>query len=91
MNRIPFSIGAALLVFVSTAAAQTNVAPVVTNQIADFTAYAGTPVHSIDLTDNFTDDMGAAVRMTTVVGTIDVGLYQQQKPITVANFLNLRG
>ena len=32
--------------------------------------------------------MSAAVRLTTVLGAIDLALFGQQKPITVANFLN---
>lgn len=71
-----------------TATAQ-NVSPVVANQLADFTAYAGTPVRSVDLSTAFSDpDMSAAVRLTTVLGDIQIGLHGDQKPITVANFLN---
>jgi cyclophilin family peptidyl-prolyl cis-trans isomerase len=88
MNRTHLSIPAALLAFVLTAAAQ-NTPPVVTNQIADFTEYAGAPQRSIDLATAFADsDVSAAVRLTTVLGTIDLALFGQQKPITVANFLN---
>jgi Cyclophilin type peptidyl-prolyl cis-trans isomerase/CLD len=88
MNRIHLSISAALLVFAPDAIAQ-NAPQVVTNQIADFTEYAGAPAHSIDLTSAFADqDVSAAVRLTTVLGAIDVALFGQQKPITVANFLN---
>lgn len=87
MNGNYLSIFAALLAFAFTATAQ-NTPPVVTNQIADFTEYAGAPARSIDLSPAFADsDVSAAVRMTTVLGTIDVALFGQQKPITVANFL----
>jgi len=87
MNRIHLSLFAALLVFVDDAIAQ-NAPPIVTNQIADFTEYAGA-VRSIDLTSAFADqDVSAAVRLTTVLGAIDLALFGQQKPITVANFLN---
>jgi cyclophilin family peptidyl-prolyl cis-trans isomerase len=87
MNRNYLSISAALLAFAFTATAQ-NTPPVVTNQIADFTEYAGAPARSIDLAPAFADsDVSAAVRLTTVLGTIDVALFGQQKPITVANFL----
>ena len=66
-----------------------NVPPAVTNPIADFTIYAGTPARSIDLAAVFADpDVSNAVRMTTVLGTIDIALFGQQKPITVGNFLN---
>lgn len=88
MNRIYLSISAALFVFGATATAQ-NTPPVVTNQIADFTEYAGAPARSIDLTTAFADsDVSAAVRLGTVLGAVDVALFGPQKPITVANFLN---
>ena len=88
MNRIHLSISAALLAFGLDAIAQ-NAPPIVTNQIADFTEYAGAPARLIDLTSAFADqDVSAAVRLTTVLGAIDVALFGQQKPITVANFLN---
>ena len=88
MNRIRLFIPAALLAFSLEATAQ-NAPPVVTNQIADFTEYAGAAARSIDLTTAFSDsDVSAAVRLTTVLGAIDVALFGQQKPITVTNFLN---
>lgn len=87
MNRINLLLAAAFGLFTITAAAQ-NTPPVVTNPIADFTQYPTTQ-RSIDLTTVFADsDVSAAVRMTTVLGAIDVALYGQQKPITVANFLS---
>jgi cyclophilin family peptidyl-prolyl cis-trans isomerase len=65
-----------------------NVPPVVVSQIADFTEYAGGGARSIDLTTAFSDpDVSNAVRLTTVLGTIDIALFGQQKPITVTNFL----
>lgn len=87
MNRFSFSLLLSVcLVIVNTAEAT---APVVSNQIADYTAYAGAPARSIDLSTAFSDpDATSAVRMETVLGTMDVILYGQQKPITVANFLN---
>jgi hypothetical protein len=73
--------------FALTTAAQ-NVPPVVASQIADFAEYAGAPARSIDLTTAFSDpDVSNAVRITTVLGNIDVALFGQQKPITVANFM----
>jgi len=88
MNRTLLSILAVLLAFALTATAQ-NTPPVVTNQIADFTEYAGAAARSIDLTTAFADsDVSAAIRLTTVLGTVDLALFGQQKPITVANFLN---
>jgi cyclophilin family peptidyl-prolyl cis-trans isomerase len=88
MNRTHLSLPAALLAFALTATAQ-NTPPVVTSQIADFTEYAGAAARSIDLTTAFADtDVSAAVRLTTVLGPIDLALFGQQKPITVTNFLN---
>src|ERR1700674_2504822 len=88
MNRIHLSISTLLLASALTALAQ-NTPPVVSRQIADFTEYAGAPARSLDLTTAFADsDVSAAVRMTTVFGTMDFELFGQQKPITVANFLN---
>ncbi len=87
MNRIRLLLTGALGAFTLSAIAQ-NVPPVVTNQIADFTEYAGAPAQSIDLAPDFSDpDVSNAVRMTTVFGNIDIALFGQQKPITVANFL----
>jgi cyclophilin family peptidyl-prolyl cis-trans isomerase len=88
MNRTHLSILGALLAFALPAPAQ-NTPPVVTNQIADFTEYAGAGQRTIDLTTAFADPDGSAVvRMNTVLGNLDIELYGQQKPITVANFLN---
>jgi cyclophilin family peptidyl-prolyl cis-trans isomerase len=87
MNRIKFFVAAALGACALTAVAQ-NVPPVVTSQIANFTEYAGAPARSIDLAPLFSDpDVSNAVRLTTVLGNIDIALFGQQKPITVTNFL----
>src|SRR3954465_11819528 len=57
-------------------------------QIADFTIYAGTPARSIDVATAFPDPgVTDAIRMTTVLGNIDLELFGQEKPITVTNFL----
>jgi cyclophilin family peptidyl-prolyl cis-trans isomerase len=61
----------------------------VTSQIAGFTEYSGAAARSIDLTPAFADtDVSAAIRLTTVLGPIDLALLGQQKPITVTNFLH---
>ena len=87
MNRISLLSAFAFGTFALSAAAQ-NMPPVVTSPIADFTEYAGTPAKSIDLTPAFSDpDVSNAVRLTTVLGDIDIALFGQQKPITVTNFL----
>ena len=67
-----------------------NSPPVVATHIADINdQYAGAPARPIDLTPAFSDpDASAAVRLTTVLGNIDIALFGNQKPVTVANFLN---
>jgi cyclophilin family peptidyl-prolyl cis-trans isomerase len=75
-----------LVAFAFTAVAQ-NVPPI-SSQIANFTEYAGAPARTIDLATVFSDpDVSNAVRMTTVLGNIDIALFGQQKPVTVTNFL----
>ncbi|MEY2506567.1 MAG: hypothetical protein QOH01_896 [Verrucomicrobiota bacterium] len=75
-----------LAAFAFTAVAQ-NVPPI-SSQIANFTEYAGAPARTIDLATVFSDpDVSNAVRMTTVLGNIDIALFGQQKPVTVTNFL----
>src|SRR5688572_23186085 len=87
MNRLTLLLGAAFGAFTLPAVAQ-NVAPTVANPVADFTVYAGTPARSIDLGTVFGDpDASNAVRMTTVLGSFDIVLFGQQKPVTVSNFL----
>ena len=89
MNRIKLLLTGALGAFALSVSAQ-NVPPVVTagGQIADFTVYAGAPARSIDLAPDFSDpDVSNAVRLTTVLGNIDIALFGQQKPVTVTNFL----
>jgi cyclophilin family peptidyl-prolyl cis-trans isomerase len=88
MNRIHLSLAAALLVFTVSATAQ-NTPPVVTNQIADFTVYGPGNPQVLDLATAFADtDVSTVVRLGTVLGAVDVALFGQQKPITVANFMN---
>lgn len=88
MNRINLSLTLAFCAFTLTAFAQ-NQPPIVTNPIADYTQYAASAERSIDLSTVFSDpDVSDAVRMTTVLGAFDIALFGQQKPITVANFLN---
>ncbi|HZE57915.1 MAG TPA: peptidylprolyl isomerase [Chthoniobacterales bacterium] len=87
MNRLPLLAALMSAGFTLSAVAQ-NVPPVVSSQIANFTEYAGAPARSIDLAPAFSDpDVSNAVRMTTVLGNIDLALFGQQKPITVTNFL----
>jgi cyclophilin family peptidyl-prolyl cis-trans isomerase len=87
MNRFTLLLAATLSASSLSLFAQ-NAPPVVTNQIADITEYAGAPAVSIDLANAFTDpDVSDAVRLSTVQGDIDIALYGQQKPVTVTNFL----
>ena len=87
MNRLILSLTLAFAAFALPAYAQ-NAAPVVASPIADFTVYAAA-ARSFDLGVVFRDpDASNAVRMTTVLGTFDIALFGQQKPITVTNFLN---
>src|SRR4051812_4222126 len=87
MNRLTLLLTATLLAPISSLIAQ-NIAPVVVSQLPDITEYAGAPADSIDVSNAFTDpDVSDAVRFTTVLGDIDIALFGQQKPVTVANFL----
>ena len=87
MNRLPLLAALLSAGFTLSAVAQ-NAPPVVSSQIANFTEYAGAPPRSIDLAPAFSDpDVSNAVRLTTVLGNIDLALFGQQKPITVTNFL----
>ena len=87
MNRLSLLLAVLLSASVLPARAQ-NVPPVVTSQITDVAVYAGAPTKPIDVSTAFSDpDVSDAVRFGTVLGNIDIELYGQQKPITVANFL----
>jgi cyclophilin family peptidyl-prolyl cis-trans isomerase len=87
MNRFTSLLAASL--FASTLCAVVENAPAaVASPIGDFTIYAGA-TRSIDVATAFSDPgVTDAVRMTTVLGNIDIELFGQQKPITVTNFLN---
>lgn len=88
MNPIRLLSVFALVTATLSASAQ-NVPPVVTNQIADFTEYAGASARSIDLAPDFADpEASKAVHVLTDLGSINIVLFGQQKPITVTNFLN---
>ncbi|MGI8958030.1 MAG: peptidylprolyl isomerase [Chthoniobacterales bacterium] len=65
-----------------------NVPPVVSAPIPDATLYQGAPVALVPLTGYFNDPDTTGVRITTIMGNIDVALYDQQTPLTVANFKN---
>jgi cyclophilin family peptidyl-prolyl cis-trans isomerase len=87
MNRLTLLLAATLSASPLPLFAQ-NSPPVVTHQIADVTEFAGAAAVSVDLANAFTDpDVSDAVRFSTVLGDVDIALFGQQKPITVANFL----
>jgi cyclophilin family peptidyl-prolyl cis-trans isomerase len=87
MNRLTLLLAATLSASPLPLFAQ-NSPPVVTHQIADVTEFAGAAAVSVDLANAFTDpDVSDAVRFSTVLGDIDIALFGQQTPITVANFL----
>lgn len=89
MNRTRLLLAVVLCAFTVSASAQ-NMPPVVASQIGpNFTEYAGAPARSIDLTPAFSDpDASTAVHVLTDLGSFNIVLFGQQKPITVANFLN---
>ena len=65
-----------------------NVPPVVSDSIPDATYFAGAPAALIPLEGYFSDPDTSVVRLTTVLGEIDIALYDQETPLTVANFKN---
>jgi cyclophilin family peptidyl-prolyl cis-trans isomerase len=86
MNRFTSLLATFLFASTLSALAQ-NAAPDVPSQIGDFTIYAGAS-RSFDVATAYPDPgVTDAVRMTTVLGNIDIELFGQQKPITVTNFL----
>lgn len=65
-----------------------NVPPKSLAPIPDATLYRGASAEVIDLSKYFSDTDSTGIRLTTALGTIDLALYTQEKPATVANFLN---
>lgn len=86
MKRICLVV-AALFAGILSGTAQ-NTPPVVTTQIGDFSIYT-TAQRSYDLPTLFSDPDGSPnVRVTTALGSFEIELFANEKPITVANFLN---
>ena len=77
-----------LVAFLPLRAFAQNVPPVVTAPIADATLFQNAGEEVVPLTDHFNDPDTSGVRLTTVLGNIDIALYDQRTPITVANFKN---
>ncbi len=65
-----------------------NVPPVVSDSIPDATYFAGAPAALVPLEGYFSDPDTTVVRLTTVLGEIDLALYDEETPLTVANFKN---
>ncbi len=78
----------ALLAALPLSALAANVPPTSVSTIPDATLYKGASAEVIDLSTIFTDPDSTGVRLTTVLGTIDVALFDQTTPLTVANFFN---
>ncbi len=76
------------LLALSVSARAQNQPPQITANIPDATLFAGAPAEVVDLTKFFTDPDTTSVRLQTVLGTIDLALFDQDAPATVANFLN---
>ena len=94
MNRLTFvstfvlsAVAIAPFASANNLAVKPNVAPTAT-QVATYQQYQGT-TRSLDLRTAFKDpDASAAVRVETVLGTMNFTLDGETTPITVANFLN---
>ena len=65
-----------------------NVPPETTDTIPDTTLLENAAAMVLPLPDYFEDPDTSGVRLTTVLGNIDLALYDQRTPITVANFKN---
>ena len=65
-----------------------NVPPTTTAPIDDATLFQNAAAAVVPLADHFNDPDTSGVRLTTVLGNIDLALYDQRTPITVANFKN---
>ncbi len=65
-----------------------NVAPEITAPINNASLFVAGPAEVVPLADHFDDPDTSGVRLTTVLGNVDLALYDQRTPITVANFKN---
>lgn len=65
-----------------------NVPPQTVGAISDATLFRGASAEVVDLSTFFADPDTTGVRLTTVLGSMDIALFNQATPITVANFLN---
>ena len=77
-----------LIAFPPLASVAQNIPPKVSSQIGDATLLLNASAEVVPLIDHFTDPDTSGVRLTTSLGSIDIALYDQRTPATVANFKN---
>ena len=77
-----------LIAFSPLASFAQNIPPQVSTPIGDATLLLNASAEVLPLTDHFTDPDTSGVRLTTTLGPIDIALYDQRTPATVANFKN---
>ncbi len=77
-----------LIAFSPLASFAQNIPPQVSTPIGDATLLLNASAEVVPLTDHFTDPDTSGVRLTTTLGPIDIALYDQRTPLTVANFKN---
>ena len=78
----------ALIAFPPLASVAQNIPPKVSSQIGDATLLLNASAEVVPLAEHFTDPDTSGVRLTTTLGSIDIALYDQRTPATVANFKN---
>jgi cyclophilin family peptidyl-prolyl cis-trans isomerase len=76
------------LVLIASGALAQNVAPEIVSPIDNATLFQNAAAKVVPLSDHFADPDTSGVRLTTSLGNLDLALYDQRTPITVANFKN---
>ncbi|HEY2712143.1 MAG TPA: peptidylprolyl isomerase [Chthoniobacterales bacterium] len=77
-----------LITFLPLASFAQNIPPQVSTPIGDATLLLNASAEVVPLTEHFIDPDTSGVRLTTTLGPIDIALYDQRTPATVANFKN---